>query len=69
MTSLPGYDAWKTTPPPEPTDPCPECNGRGYHADEDGRWTCDPCDGTGVAQPDEDYEDDERDRCDDSEEA
>jgi RecJ-like exonuclease len=64
MTSLPGYDRWKTTPPPEPVDPCPECAGVGYHADEDGRWTCNECEGTGERVD----EDDERDRYDDSEE-
>jgi DnaJ-class molecular chaperone len=62
MTSLPGYDRWKTTPPPE-GEPCPDCAGAGYHADEDGRWTCDECDGTGVVdgrddgEPEREYDD------------
>jgi DnaJ-class molecular chaperone len=65
MESLRGYDRWKTTPPAESEEPCSECDGQGFHADEDGRWKCDECDGTGVVQPDEDCEDDERDRYDD----
>jgi hypothetical protein len=65
MDSLPGYDRWKTTPPPE-GEPCPDCAGAGYHADEDGRWKCGECDGTGAAQPDEEPE---QDRYNDDEEA
>ena len=56
MSHLSGYDKWKTTPPDEGPDgdACPECEGAGYLADEDGRWTCPVCHGERVVPHEDD---------------
>jgi len=45
LYDLPGYDAWKTSPPPEPEGACPGCGLPldGCEQLDDELWECPQC--------------------------
>jgi hypothetical protein len=47
MSSLPGYDRWKTSPPDDPPE-CEACDGAGFVPRDGEMEECRECRGTGI---------------------
>jgi hypothetical protein len=47
MSSLPGYDRWKTSPPDDPPE-CEACDGAGFVPRDGEMEECRECQGSGI---------------------